>query len=65
MQEILLRPNMDPNHAKYGYKPKSNQIYQNEQLLIESKRDKCVEIFKQCTEVFEILEAAKKDPIIL
>lgn len=56
---------MDPNHAKYGYKPNSNQIYQNEQLLIESKRDKCVEIFKQCTEVFEILEAAKKDPIIL
>lgn len=56
---------MDPNHAKMGYKPNSNQIYQNEQTLIESKRDKCIEIFKAGSEIFEILEAAKKDPIIL
>ncbi len=56
---------MDPNHAKYGYKPNSNLIYSTEQTLIESKRDKVIEIFKQSTEVFEILESAKKDPIIL
>lgn len=65
MQEIMSRPFMDPNHAKLGYKPNSNQIYHNEQTLIESKREKVVEIFKQCTEVFEILEAAKKDPNIM
>ena len=56
---------MDPNHAKMGYKPNSNQIYQNEQTLIESKRDKCIEIFKAGSEIFEILEAAKKDTTIL
>jgi len=65
MSEILSRPYMDPNHAKLGYKPNSNQIYHNEQTLIESKRDKVIDIFKQCTEVFEILEAAKKDPLVI
>lgn len=33
--------------------------------MIESKRDKVVDIFKSCTEVFEILDAAKKDPLVL
>lgn len=56
---------MDPNHAKMGNKPNSNQILFAEQQLIDSKRDKCIEIFKAGTEIFEILEAAKKDPIIL
>lgn len=37
---------MDPNHAKYGFKPNSNLIYTTEQTLIESKRDKVIEIFK-------------------
>lgn len=36
-----------------------------EQQLIEQKREKITEIFKQCTEVFEILEAAKRDDNII
>ena len=56
---------MDPNFAKHGYKPNSNSIYQIEQQLIEQKREKVIEIFKQCTEVFEILDAAKKDSNII
>jgi hypothetical protein len=35
-----------------------------ETLLIETKREKVIEIFKASTEVFEILEAAKKDPVL-
>jgi hypothetical protein len=65
LAEIFSRPFMDPNFSKYGYKPNSNSIYQIEQQLIELKREKVVEIFKQCTEVFEILDAAKKDSSIL
>lgn len=33
--------------------------------MIESKKDKVVEIFKACGEVFEILEQAKKDTHVL
>ena len=65
LQQIYSRPQMNPMHARQGYKPDSNQILKSEQLLIESKREKVVEIFKACGEVFEILEAAKKDPMIL
>jgi hypothetical protein len=65
LQEIMSRPYMDPNHGKLGFKPNSNTIYTNEQTLIESKREKVVDIFKQCTEVFEILDAAKKDPLMI
>lgn len=65
LAEIFSRPFMDPNFAKHGYKPNSNSIYQIEQQLIEQKRDKVIEIFKQCTEVFEILDAAKKDSNII
>lgn len=30
MQAILSRPWMDPNHAKFGNKPNSNQIFYTE-----------------------------------
>lgn len=56
---------MNPMHARQGYKPDSNKILQTEQLLIESKKEKVVEIFKASGEVFEILESAKKDPMVL
>ena len=46
LAEIFSRPFMDPNFAKFGYKPNSNSIYQIEQQLIEQKRDKVIEIFK-------------------
>ena len=65
LAEIYSRPFMNPDFARYGYKSDSNQIYYIEQQLIESKREKVIEIFKQCTEVFEILEAAKKDPHVI
>ena len=65
LNEIYSRPHMNPNHARMGHKPQSNLIYSNEQTLIESKREKIIEIFKQCTEVFEIIEAAKRDPLVI
>ncbi len=56
---------MNPEHGRVGYKPNSNTNYYQDKTLIEQKRDKVIEIFKQSTEVFEILENAKRDPIIL
>ena len=56
---------MNPEHGRVGYKPNSNTIYFQDKALLESKREKVVEIFKQSTEVFEILETAKRDPVIL
>lgn len=32
--------------------------------MIESKREKVIEIFKQCQEIFDILETAKRDPLM-
>ena len=55
---------MNPHHGKFGNKPHLNTLLATEKLLIEQKHDKIVEIFKGAQEVFEILEAAKKDPLI-
>lgn len=46
LNEIYSRPFMNPDHSKVGYKPHSNQILLTEQQLVESKRDKVIEIFK-------------------
>ena len=61
LTEIYSRPIMNPNHGKFGNKPQLNTLLSNEKILIEQKHDKIVEIFKGGQEVFEILEAAKKD----
>ena len=61
LTEIYSRPIMNPNHGKFGNKPQLNNLLSNEKILIEQKHDKIVEIFKGGQEVFEILEAAKKD----
>ena len=61
LTEIYSRPIMNPNHGKFGNKPQLNTLLSNEKILIEQKHDKIVEIFKGGQEVFEILDAAKKD----
>lgn len=48
-----------------GHQPNSNEILQTEQLLVESKQEKCVEIIKQSGEIHEILEKVKDDEDIL
>ena len=41
--------------------PESNEILQTEQLLVESKTEKCVEIIKQSGEVKEMLDNIRDD----
>lgn len=53
---------MNPSHRKFGNKPNSNSLLASERLIVETKQDKVLEIFKSCQEVFETLEAAKRDP---
>ena len=48
-----------------GHLPNSNEILKTEELLVESKQEKCVEIIKQSGEVHEILENIKDDEDIL
>ena len=56
---------MDPNHSGLGHKPESNRILNDEMLLIESKREKCIELLRQSTEIHEILDRTKVDADIL
>lgn len=55
---------MNPNHGKFGNKPQLNTLLQAEKILIDQKHDKIVEIFKGGQEIFEILETAKRDPLL-
>ena len=64
LAEIYSRPVMNPNHGKFGNKPQQNTLLQTERSLIEQKYDKIVEIFKASGEIHEILETAKRDPLL-
>ena len=35
VQEIMSRPNMNPDHGRVGYKPNSNLNYYQDQTLID------------------------------
>lgn len=56
---------MNPEIVQTGNLPGSNQILENEATLIESKKDKCLELFRQNTEVHDILESAKQDRCLM
>lgn len=45
-----------------GVKPESNINLQTDQALLESKKDKCIEIFRTSTQIHEILTKARVDP---
>ena len=52
---------MNPQHHQLGNLPGSNEILKAEQLLVESKQEKCIELIKQNTEVHDMLENIKDD----
>ena len=60
-EELYSRPYMNPQHFQVGNLPGSNEILQAEQLLVESKQEKCIELIKQSTEVHEMLENIRDD----
>jgi len=55
---------MNPSLPKTGNKPESNQILEIERSLLDSKREKVIEIFRQCQDIFDLLESAKKEPVL-
>ena len=61
LAELYSRPYMNPQHYQNGNLPGSNEILQAEQLLVESKQEKILELIKQSTEVHELLENIKDD----
>ena len=51
-----------PSFGIRGVKPESNINLQNDQALLESKKEKCYEIFRTSTQIHEILTKARADP---
>ena len=44
-----------------GVKPDSNVNLQNDLALLESKKDKCIEIFKMSSQIHELIKEARAD----
>lgn len=55
MIQLLQSPHMNPELAVTGCSPDSNQIREQEELLIDSKKEKLFELFKASGEVHDIL----------
>lgn len=47
-----------------GVKPESNINLQNDQAVLDMKREKCIEIFKSCPQITEAITKARSDPNI-
>ncbi|CDW86365.1 UNKNOWN [Stylonychia lemnae] len=45
-----------------GVNPESNINLQNDQILLDSKRDKCIELMRNSTAVHDIIQKFKSDP---
>lgn len=56
---------MNPDHGVLGNRPDSNKLLTDEMLLIDTKREKCIDLIRQSTEIHEILEKTRTDPDIL
>ena len=65
LDEIYSRPYMNPNHAKFGCDPDSNKLREAEKAMIDAKTEKCQELIKQNSEIYDILQQAKNDPHVL
>lgn len=52
----------DNTYGIRGCKPESNINLQTDEALLESKKDKCIEIFRTSSQIHEILTKARHDP---
>ena len=44
-----------------GAKPESNEILENETSLVGSKKEKMIEVFRNCTEIREMLTSRREN----
>ena len=56
---------MNPDHGVVGNRPDSNRLLTDEMLLIDSKREKFIELIRQSSEIHEMLDRTRSDPDIL
>lgn len=47
-----------------GVNPESNQVLEMEMMLLEQKKEKCIEIFKTSGQIHEIISKLKKDELM-
>ena len=47
-----------------GVKPESNINLQNDQAVLDQKKEKCIEIFKSCPQITDVITKARSDPSI-
>ena len=55
---------MQADASVSGAQPGSNQIKEAQDALIEQKKDKIVEIFKQSTDIHDLVEGVKNEPFL-
>ena len=54
--------NLETETGQRGAKPESNKILDSEQELLHLKKDKTLEIFRNCTEVRELVMSQEHNP---
>lgn len=64
-QAIREQPFMNPELPRLGAEPESNKILESEKLLVETKREKVTDIFRQSTEIHDMIEGAKQNKLLV
>ena len=54
--------NIQNETGERGAQPDSNKILENEQTLIRQKKEKCIEIFRNNSEIRDILTSSTENP---
>lgn len=65
LEIIYSRPYMNPEHGQSGVNPESNQILESENLLLDSKHEKLMELMKANSDIHDLIESYKNDPDML
>ena len=54
--------NIQNETGERGAQPESNRILDNEETLIRQKKEKCIEIFRNNSEIRDILTSSTENP---
>ena len=54
--------NIETETGARGAKEESNELLNTEETAIKQKKEKCIEIFRNCTEIREIIVSSTHNP---
>lgn len=64
-EPVLIRKrtfSLETETGQRGAQPESNQILDKEQTLIAQRKDKCLEVFRNCTEIRDAIVSPELNP---